>query len=261
MSEYAATRENALAPAFAADRCHDYPTSYSLFLKALEIYPNDVRVLMFTAEAAVHADQLEESIPLYQRALAQGGNYSLGLRAGLMQVFIKLNRWRDVEVLRLDTRRASLAGDKTLPPENGYPIDVLNTGKEFIRVIEYPTLSGRYHTRDRFLFYEEKDPCTGFTPYIDLESDAIDQIQFAKQHPDKAAAGDRSFSLDIYPSPGSQGLIKFYSDGEPTYQTLRSDVLAAVAQRNPIRHEGPCTTPPSPASQSDSNRTSLPGHS
>ncbi len=250
MSEYAANRENALAPAFAASRCHDHAAAYSLYLKVLDSYPKDARVLMFTAEAAVHAGKLEESIPLYQRALAQDANYSWSIRAGLMQVFILLNRWQDFEALRLDTRRASLAGDKSLPPEAGYPIEELHTGNESIRVIEYPSLAGLFHTRDRFLFYEEKDSCTGFIPYIDLESDDVDQDAFAKRHPDKAAAGERSFSLDTYPGPRSQGLIKFYWDGEPTYQTVRAEVLAISAARTPKPPNPSCPTPATPSQTS-----------
>jgi hypothetical protein len=144
--------------------------------------------------------------------------------------FIQLGRWQDFEAERIDTRKAALVGDRTLSTENGYPIEVFRAGNEFIRVIEFPTLHGKFHTRDRFLLYEEKDTCTGFIPYIDLESDDIDQVNFSKQHPDRAAVGDRSFSLDAYPTANSQGFIKFYPDGEPTYQTVRADVLDQMKQ-------------------------------
>lgn len=77
-------------------------------------------------------------------------------------------------------------------------------------------------------FLSEFDPKTHFTPYIDVESDDIDQIDFAKAHPEKANAGERSFSLDSYPAPGTQRLIEFYPDGEPSYATVRADVFATL---------------------------------
>ncbi len=236
ISEYSARRENALAAAEPLARCHDYEGALRIYLKVLESYPNDARALNIAGMAAVRAGHIEESIPLFQRALAQAPNYSWSVRASLMHDFIALNRWQDFEAERLDTRKASLAGDKTLPPEDGYQIDTLKTGNEFIRVIEFPALHGQHHTRDRFQLYEEKDPCTGFTPYIDLESDDVDQADFDKRHPDKATAGDRSFSLDSYPTPNSQALIKFYADGEPAYETVRADILAALKQPLTAHH-------------------------
>ena len=237
MSEYAASRENALAAAVPAERCHDYETAMRIYLKVLESYPNDARALNIVGQAAVRAGHIEESIPLFQRSLlADPSKYSLGVRASLMQDFIQLGRWQDFEAQRLNARKALLAGDRSLPTENGYPIDTFGTGNEFIRVIEFPTLHGRFHTRDRFLLYEEKDPCTGFVPYIDLGSDDIDQVEFARQHPDRAAAGDRSFSLVAYPTANSPALIKSYPDGEPAYQTVRADVFAQMKQRLAAPH-------------------------
>jgi len=207
-------------------------------LKVLESYPSDARALYVVGQAAEKAGHMEESISLFRRSLLAGpSRYSLGVRSHLMQDFIQLGRWEDFERERIDARKASLAGDRTLSPEKGYPIDTLSTGKEFIRVIEFPILHGRYHTRDRFLLDDEKDPCTGFVPYIDLESDDMDQVEFKRYDPDGAARGDRSFSLDAYPSPDSQGLLKFYPDGEPTYQTVRTDILAHMEQARPDRYD------------------------
>ena len=151
MSEYSARRENALAAAAPLTRCHDYEGALQIYLKVLESYPNDARALNIAGMAAVRAGHIEESIPLFQRALARTPGSSWSTRASLMHNFIALNRWQDFEAERLDTRKASLAGDKTLPSEDGYQIEILNTGNEFIRVIEFPVLHGRYHTRNRFL--------------------------------------------------------------------------------------------------------------
>ncbi len=230
MSQYAADRENAFAPAILAERCHDYEGALKIYLKVLDSYPNDARALSMVGMAAVRAGHVEESIPLFQRALANSRNYTWSVRYSLLQDFIKLNRWQDFEAARLDMRKASLAGDRTLPADNGYPIDSFGTGNEFLRVIEYPTLHGQHNTRDSFLLYEERDPCTGFTPHIDLESKDADQTDFSQRHPNEAAAGDRSYSLEAYPSASSETLIKLYPDSEPTYQTVRADILVQLKQ-------------------------------
>ena len=71
----------------------------------------------------------------------------------------------------------------------------------------------------------------------------IDQVGFAKQHPDLAAQGKRSFSLDSYNAPTTlpdgkqtrtEALIKFYWDGEPTYETVRADVLKSLSYKSTV---------------------------
>jgi len=72
---------------------------------------------------------------------------------------------------------------------------------------------------------------------ITLETSDIDQIGFAKEHPQEAAFGDRRYSIDTY-STGpvqangqrteTQGLIGFL-DKKPTYDEVRSKFLA-IAQ-------------------------------
>jgi hypothetical protein len=73
----------------------------------------------------------------------------------------------------------------------------------------------------------------------------VDQAGFNKLHPDKATAGDRSFSLDSFSTPNSQTLIKFYADGEPAYEAVRTDILAALKQPLTAHHSEGKTCPPS----------------
>ncbi|WP_263355865.1 tetratricopeptide repeat protein [Acidicapsa ligni] len=242
ISAYAAGRENAFAAAYAATHCHDYVGALPLYRKALSDYPDDPRALILTAEAAAKANQTEEAITLFQRALARESNFTWSTRIALMRAYMSLNRWEDFESERADTRRAALNGDRTLSQKDGYPIDTLRTDTTFVRVIEFAKLHGVSHTRDRFLLYGEKDACTGYIPYIDLESNDIDQESFAKRYPDKAAAGMQSYSLESYLTPNAHGTLKIYPDGEPDYQVLRADVLDALAGHVPVLHPAgqPC---------------------
>ncbi len=59
-----------------------------------------------------------------------------------------------------------------------------------------------------------------------MESDDIDQVEFKKRHPEDAAAGKRSFSMDGYFEPRTHATLKFYPDGEPSYREARADVTA-----------------------------------
>jgi hypothetical protein len=68
---------------------------------------------------------------------------------------------------------------------------------------------------------------------VALESDDVDQVSFAKEHPQEAAKGMRRFSLDGYTDSGvnsngqktqSQSLYKFM-DGQPSYATLREEFI------------------------------------
>ena len=68
---------------------------------------------------------------------------------------------------------------------------------------------------------------------ITLESNDIDQVSFAKEHPDMAAKGVRRFSMDTYsasrPGPNgtatqTQALIGFM-DGQPSYDEVKARML------------------------------------
>jgi hypothetical protein len=99
-----------------------------------------------------------------------------------------------------------------------------------VLVTEFPQLSGQFHFRYHFNVYD----ATGkFVARVALESDDADQINWSKQHPKEAAAGDRQFSLDSYSQSVSgqftHSFYKFYENGEPTYDLVRADVEKVLA--------------------------------
>jgi hypothetical protein len=83
--------------------------------------------------------------------------------------------------------------------------------------------------------------------YIELDSDDPDQIYFKETHPQLAAKGERSYSLDAFASdkllPDKKAdhheLIQFY-DGAPSYDVVKERILAiANATLNPQRDTSP----------------------
>ena len=236
-----AKRENALHPAMYAEACRDYQRAYDLFQKVLAEYPKDGRVLMLTAEAAVAAGKLEDAIPLLQHSLAMHDEVSntpygrrqctWSERMQLMGVYFSLKRWPEYEDARQETRKAAREGDQCLSVEKGYPIDTIQLANEFVKVIELPVLDESEHIRNRFDFYEEKDPCTGFTPHADLVWDGEIPKSAETQH----------FTLTMYATPESPVPLKSYIAGEPEYHILRTDfeTLMKTRQRPSAKR---CTT-------------------
>ncbi|HWG17399.1 MAG TPA: tetratricopeptide repeat protein [Acidobacteriaceae bacterium] len=215
-----------MARANLAYSCRDYEAAYQLYRKLLDTYPKDARLLTMAGETADRTGRPEEAVLLYERAFSENNRYSWNLRVRLMQDFIRLGRWQDFEAERLDTRKASLSGrDSTLPADKGYIIENPGTGHEFFNVMEFPSLHGDDHTRERYVLYEEKDPCTGFTPYIDLESPGAGSVPT-----DGSPATDRTFSLVAFPSLNTRWLLKTYPKGEPDYKTVRADVLSVLVK-------------------------------
>jgi hypothetical protein len=76
---------------------------------------------------------------------------------------------------------------------------------------------------------------------LTLESNDFDQPAFAKEHPDEAAKGIRSFSLDAYRETGlndngqrtqTHYTFKFF-DGQPSYATVRDEFMKVINGTTP----------------------------
>jgi tetratricopeptide (TPR) repeat protein len=245
----ASKRDALLQPGIAALNRGDDAAALRAFLSVLITYPDDLSVLRYSAAAAMGSGQNEQALSLFQRALAQIPSKPWPMRTTIIVLEARMNRWddfdRDVKVLR----QAKKSGmDHGLDESAGFVIDEFESGRARVQAVIYPLQSSRYHTLYRFLLptWVEitpppranakgpppavparcKDP--DFQPHFDVESDDVDQPEFAKAHPDEAKKGARSYTLDSYGTPCSQALVKFYPDGEPTYETVRADVVKAL---------------------------------
>ncbi|HZS53695.1 MAG TPA: tetratricopeptide repeat protein [Bryobacteraceae bacterium] len=231
MSPYAQEREAVLAPALEAMKKRDYDGALDMLHTALEKYPNDGRVLLLAANAARLSKHYDEALLDYQKANSQP-HTNWTAEFGLIETYAALGRWDDFDVERQKVRAAKQANDPTLAKVGGYLIDTFSISDKQVSVMEFPALAGRFHTRYRF-FIAGPQPADqkngGWTPFVDLESDDIDQVEFAKKHPEDAAAGKRSFSLDGYSRPNTHATLKFYPDSEPTYREVRADVIANLS--------------------------------
>ena len=117
-----------------------------------------------------------------------------------------------------------LKSQNRLPQNFHFIVDSFALGENRVEVVEfYPDLAGGYHYR---YWFNLLDP-TGKQLYrIALESDDIDQVNFAKTHPSQSAAGEREFSLDGY-GGRTHSTYRFY-DGEPSYAVVKEEAKQAL---------------------------------
>ena len=251
-AEQATKRNDMMRPAFERLRANDPAGAYAAMKPVLAAYPDDLRVLRYTAQAAEAAGKEAEAIPLFDRALLLKPKQPWPLRLGRMEAEAHLagagaTNWDAFNRDLADLRAAKKAGtDAGLASSNGFVVDSFQAGGVLVQTVIFPMLAGSFHTLYRFLLpvgaaarttvqaqanSPDQDRCHDpkFQPYLDVESDDSDQASFVQAHPDRAAKGDRLYSLDTYGGPCSQGLIKFYPEGEPAYQTVRGDVIKALA--------------------------------
>src|SRR5207245_1743145 len=115
-----------------------------------------------------------------------------------------------------------------------FVFDAFDLADKHVEAVEYPQLTGQFHFRYAF---NVTDAAGNLVERIALQSDDIDQQKWAQEHPAQAAAGGRMFSLDSYhqTAPGQQahGLIRFYNEGEPTYEEVSTFVKEMLAGKNP----------------------------
>ena len=102
----------------------------------------------------------------------------------------------------------------------------------------------RYHI---YMLGRQLDANNALVQQITLESDDVDQIGFAQQHPDLAAKGMRRFSMDTYSASKAgpngtptqtQGLAGFI-DGQPSYDETKVRMLKVAQGAAPLMETRP----------------------
>jgi hypothetical protein len=245
----AAKRDRMMQPGLDDLKHGENEAAYVALHSLLAVYPDDVHVLRYCAVAAMRSRHDVEALDLFRRALAQRPRQPWTLREAMILIEARVGHWDDFDRDVAALRSAKKVGmDHGLDDNNGFVIDQFDDGAGQVEGVIYPLQTGRYHMLYRFMLPEQAEMnapaqasaqgngssssarCNNpdFQPHMDVESEDVDQKEFAKAHPDKAAKGERSYTLVSFTSPCSQGLVKFYPDGEPAYETVRADVLKAA---------------------------------
>jgi tetratricopeptide (TPR) repeat protein len=238
----------------------DYKTAQTFFATYLHDNPDSTEALLLAGNAAMGLNQHDEAARDYQNAIAKQPTL-WPAHKNLVIIYAISGRWPEFDQQRKLIQDARTKGASGLSPQDSDVIDILDIGSERYITHANATLTGRYKTRYFFTHFNKDDK---LDLWITCESDDTDQVLFATDHPKEAAAGLRSFSLDSYTAAvaASNGTatqthstLKFYPDGEPTYETVRNDVLAFLEHKtdpmsttttNPAKTETPKAEPPAP---------------
>ena len=227
----------------------DWANARKFFEAYLHDDPENVEAQFYLGFALFGEKQYPQAEQTFQKLIS--ANPKLwSAHVSLAEVYALEGRWSDFDRERQVVRDARHSGEPGINRTGGDVIDVLYVGDERYIVHEYDPLAGRFHARYNFSHVNKQ----GKVDYwIACESDDVDQSSFAQKHPNKAAAGERSFSLDSYSQTlnadgqvvrQTHGTIKFYWDGEPTYEAVRADVLGVLEHRTK-----PMSTTAAPVSQ------------
>ena len=233
-SQTAAQAPDPLSEGKGALKRGDYAAAKTVFAAYLKDNPNNADALAMAGDASLGLQAYEDAAQSYVAAIKlQPTLWSA--HKNLVIAYAAEGKWAEFDQERSLLQGARANGAPGLSSKDADVIDVFYVGAERYIVRSYAELTGRYKTRYNFTHFGA-DGKLDF--WIACESDDVDQSFFAKAHPKEAAAGQRSFSLDSYtpPKPSADGrgytethgTIKFYPDGEPTYETVRSDVMKTL---------------------------------
>jgi hypothetical protein len=207
--------------------------------------PDNAIFAKFGAEAAVNTGDYTAATALLTPVLAATPEdpQALGIQAHLFGQQHNIVA-RDAALAHLQ----KLHDDGTLKLQSVIvEKDPLPNGGE-VTIIDFLEPFSRFHIALMARFYDASGKQTS---RIALESDDIDQISFAKDHPKEAAAGIRIYSMDSYSErPAANGTITqthgtmcpvkgCFMTGRPTYEFFREHVLKDTNDKPPIQSSVP----------------------
>jgi hypothetical protein len=222
-----------LAVGKSAMEKRDFVAARAFFAKYAAENPKDVEAMFYVASSDLELKNFSVAIEELKAVLAAKPD-AWAAHQGLVFAYAQVGDWEAFDKERALIKAAQDKSDPGLPQDRPTSIDSITVGDQTYRVFAFYKLDGHFHTRYYFIHFEP-DGTRGRT--FACESDDVDQTFFAKLHPKEAAAGGRSFSLDSYSAIKKQpdgkmtqthGTMKFYPDGEPTYETVRADVIAVL---------------------------------
>jgi tetratricopeptide (TPR) repeat protein len=199
----------------------DYAGAIRIFRQVIAADPNDIVAYNVAANCSLRLKDYPSAIDFAKHALQlrpdEYHNISVLIRA---YTLAGMTSQRD------DLRKhiAELENAGQLPASFNYVFETFEAGDKRVEVAEFPKIQGTYGERYRFKVFD----AAGKEVFcVTLESDALEQPRWEKEHPKEAAAGGRGFSLDGY-AHDSHSTFGFYN-GEPPYEKVREEVKQILA--------------------------------
>lgn len=239
--------DDPLAVGKAAMEHGDYATAKTFFANYVASTTSDAEAWFYLGGANLGLEQPGEAAKSFQKSVELKPD-AWTAHENLALAYAEMQDWAAFDKERATIKAARDAKKPGIALEGHDLIDVLKLNGQIYQVWYFYQLYGHFHARYVFLHFDKDGKADR---WYQCESDDADQYFFQQKHPDKAKAGDRSYSLDSYwvEKPGqypSQALHGFYMDGEPAYETVRADVLKSLAgEAKPAA----TMTPPQPAAK------------
>jgi tetratricopeptide (TPR) repeat protein len=206
----------------------DYEGALPFFRQVVDSDPRNVVAYNLARNCSRELKDYLSAIDFFKHALEiQPDKYHNV--AGLIQVYTLAGMARQRDELRLHI--GVLENDNKLPPNCSYVFETFEVGDERVQVSEFPQITGYYGDRYHFDVFDSN----GKQIFrVALESDALEQAEWAKQHSTEATAGGRFFSLDGYAGDKHSTLSSY--DVEPPFEQFREEVKRILAgEMAPIR--------------------------
>ena len=232
-----ATNGNPMAVGKTALSRQDFAAAYDFFSRFRAENPSDKEAIFLEGNAALGLGRLSEAEGCYGAALAIAANL-WSAHENLVQVYARLGRWNEFDSERALLHQARLTHQAGIAEHGTGAIDLFTVGNRRIVVHEYDPPDGHFHAKYNFAELDAQGKLIGWISY---ESDDVDQISFAKNHPKEEAAGGRAYSLDSYTPKTmtaggyltqTHGTIKLFPDGELPYPEVRAEVMRALGGTN-----------------------------
>lgn len=204
-----------------AFRQRDCVGALRIFRQVIAADPSDIVAYNMAANCSLRLKDYPSAIDSFKHALQLHSDEYHNL-SGLIRAFTLAGMAPERDEVRKHISELEHAGK--LPDNFNYVFETFDAGDKKIEVAEFPKIQGYYGERYRFKVFNSAGKeifC------VTLESDALEQPVWAKEHPKEAAAGGRKFSLDAYASD-SHSTYGFY-DGEPPYEQVREEAKQILA--------------------------------
>lgn len=204
-----------------AFRQRDCVGALRIFRQVIAADPSDIVAYNMAANCSLRLKDYPSAIDSFKHALQLHSDEYHNL-SGLIRAFTLAGMAPERDEVRKHISELEHAGK--LPDNFNYVFETFDAGDKKIEVAEFPKIQGYYGERYRFKVFNSAGKeifC------VTLESDALEQPVWAKEHPKEAAAGGRKFSLDGYASD-SHSTYGFY-DGEPPYEQVREEAKQILA--------------------------------
>lgn len=204
-----------------AFRQGDYARSLSAFRQVISADPSDIVAYNVAANCSLRLKDYPSAIDSFKHALQLQPDEYHNV-SGLIRAYTLAGMAPERDELRKHIADLEQAGK--LPADFNYVFETFDAGDKKVEVAVFPKIQGYYGERYRFKVFNS----AGKQIYcVTLESDELEQPNWAKEHPKEAAAGGRGFSLDGYASD-SHSTYSFYN-GEPPYEQVREEVKQILA--------------------------------